>query len=181
MESLTLSLLQNFFISPLWPLTMRITIPHLSEVDFAQEWICPNEWAPESCSRSFHGSRSLMPRSEAPKAVSHQVHSRMNGGLWPKHTCNTPLYLVILVERAWICWEVWLMPTQLYFSFFFSLNNCKLFITNSSCSIFAWNHKNKQHKVSPRHVSHYKVILELYKGCEICRAAPCSWRGNRLY
>lgn len=55
---------------------------------------------------------------------------------------GAPLYLIILVERAWICREVWLMPTQLYFSIF-SLNNCKLFITNSSCSIFAWNHKNK--------------------------------------
>lgn len=30
------------------------------------------------------------------------------------------------------------------------------------------------------HVSHYKMIFELYKGCKICKAAPCYLGGNRL-
>lgn len=59
------------------------------------------------------------------------------------------LYLIIHVGRAWICPDVWSMPTHFYFNSFL-LNNCKLFITNSSCSIFAWKHKSKQHKVSPQ-------------------------------
>lgn len=90
-----------------------------------------------------------------------------------------PLHSIVLVEGAWICPEVCLMPTQLYF-YIFSLNNCKLFITNSSCSIFAWNHKNKQHKGSPQTCFTLQRDLGLYEGRKLCEAAPCSPGGKKL-
>lgn len=89
------------------------------------------------------------------------------------------IWSFLLRELGFVEKSDWCPPNFIFL--FFSINNCKLFITNSSCSIFAWNHKNKNTKSHHRHVSHYKVILELYKGCKICRAAPCSLGGNRLY
>ena len=125
----------------------------------------------------IHGSKPLMYRPEALEADSPQFQSRINVGLWSE-PCVPP-HLIILVEGAWICPEVCLMPSQLYF-YIFSLNNCKLFITNSSCSILAWNHKNKQHKGSPQTCFTLQSDLGLYKGFKLCKTAPCFLGGKRL-
>lgn len=139
MESLTLSLLQKFFISlPLASYCWE-SLPNLSEVGCPYGWVCPSEWALERCSHPF------MAPGRSCTDQSFKVGWMEARG----QKTRVPLYFIILIERAWICPGVWLMPTQLYF-YIFSLNNCKLFITNSSCSIFAWNHKNKQHKISPQ-------------------------------
>lgn len=58
------------------------------------------------------------------------------------------IWSFLLRELGFVEKSDWCPPNFIFP--FFSVNNCKLFITNSSYSIFAWNHKNKQHKVSPQ-------------------------------
>lgn len=65
------------------------------------------------------------------------------------------------------------MPTHFYFNTF-SLNNCKPFIANSSAQSLHESIRTNNTKSHHRRVSHYKVILELLKGCKICKTAPCS-------